>query len=107
MWINIANVGRRRHVQHEDERSNNMGLEQAIVFLVIGGIAGWLAGLILKGGGFGLVGNIVVGILGALLGGWLFKLLKISIGGEWVGPIVTATVGAVVLLFVVGMIKKK
>lgn len=84
-----------------------MGLEQAIVFLVIGGIAGWLAGLILKGGGFGLVGNIVVGILGALLGGWLFKLLKISIGGEWVGPIVTATVGAVVLLFVVGMIKKK
>jgi uncharacterized membrane protein YeaQ/YmgE (transglycosylase-associated protein family) len=84
-----------------------MGLEQAIVFLVIGGIAGWLAGLILKGGGFGLVGNIVIGILGALLGGWLFKLLKISIGGEWVGPIVTATVGAVVLLFVVGMIKKK
>jgi len=84
-----------------------MGLEQTIVFLVIGGIAGWLAGLILKGGGFGLVGNIVVGILGALLGGWLFKLLKISIGGEWVGPIVTATVGAVVLLFVIGMIKKK
>ena len=84
-----------------------MGLEQTIVFLVIGGIAGWLAGLILKGGGFGLVGNIVVGILGALLGGWLFKLLKISIGGEWVGPIVTATVGAVVLVFVVGLIKKK
>ena len=84
-----------------------MKLEQVVVFLVIGGIAGWLAGLILKGGGFGLVGNIVVGILGALLGGWLFKLLKISIGGEWVGPIVTATVGAVVLLFVIGMIKKK
>jgi len=84
-----------------------MGLEQTIVFLVIGGVAGWLAGLILKGGGFGLVGNIVVGILGALLGGWLFKVLKISIGGEWVGPIVTATVGAVILLFVIGMIKKK
>ena len=84
-----------------------MGLEQTIVFLVIGGIAGWLAGLIMKGGGFGLVGNIVVGILGALLGGWLFKVLKISIGGEWIGPIVTATVGAIVLLFVIGMIKKK
>jgi uncharacterized membrane protein YeaQ/YmgE (transglycosylase-associated protein family) len=84
-----------------------MELKQAVVFLVIGGIAGWLAGLILKGGGFGLVGNIIVGILGALLGGWLFKLLKISIGGEWVGPIVTATVGSVVLLFVIGLIKKK
>lgn len=84
-----------------------MNLEQTIVFLVIGGVAGWLAGLILKGGGFGVVGNIIVGILGALLGGWLFKMLKLSIGGEWVGPIVTATVGAVVLLFVIGLIKKK
>ena len=84
-----------------------MNLEQTIVFLVIGGVAGWLAGLILKGGGFGVVGNIIVGILGALLGGWLFKVLKLSIGGEWVGPIVTATVGAVVLLFVIGLIKKK
>lgn len=83
-----------------------MDLQQTIVFLVIGGIAGWLAGLILKGGGFGLVGNIIVGILGAVIGGWLFKLLKISVGGEWLGPIVTATAGAVVLLFVIGMIKK-
>jgi uncharacterized membrane protein YeaQ/YmgE (transglycosylase-associated protein family) len=73
---------------------------------VIGLVAGWLAGMILKGGGFGLVGNLIVGILGSLLGGWLFKLLKISIGGEWVGPIVTATAGAVVLLFVVGLLKK-
>lgn len=83
-----------------------MDLQQTIVFLVIGGIAGWLAGMILKGGGFGILGNIIVGVLGALLGGWLFKLAKISIGGEWLGPIVTATVGAVVLLFVVGLIKK-
>lgn len=83
-----------------------MDLQQTIVFLVIGAVAGWLAGLILKGGGFGLVGNLVVGILGALVGGWLFKVLKISIGGEWLGPIVTATAGAVVLLFVIGQIKK-
>jgi uncharacterized membrane protein YeaQ/YmgE (transglycosylase-associated protein family) len=84
-----------------------MDLQQFIVFLVIGGVAGWLAGVILKGGGFGIVGNIVVGILGAVLGGWLFKMLNISIGGEWVGPIVTATIGAIVLLFLVGLIKKK
>ena len=84
-----------------------METEQAIVFVVIGGVAGWLAGLIFKGGGFGLIGNIIVGLLGALLGGWLFGLLGISVGGEWVGPIVTATVGAVVLLAVIGLIKKK
>ena len=83
-----------------------MDLQQTIVFLVIGAVAGWLAGLILRGGGFGLVGNIIVGVLGALIGGWLFKLLKISIGGQWLGPIVTATAGAVVLLFVIGLIKK-
>lgn len=85
-----------------------MNLEQLIVFLVIGGVAGWLAGLILKSGSFGLIGNIIVGILGALLGGWLFKVLKISIGGgEWVGPIITATIGAVVLLFLIGLLGKK
>ncbi len=83
-----------------------MELEQTIVFLVIGGVAGWLAGLIIKGGGFGILGNIVVGVLGALAGGWLFDMVGISIGGEWVGPIATATVGALVLLFIVGLIKK-
>ena len=83
-----------------------MDLQQTIVFLVIGAVAGWLAGLILKGGGFGLVGNIIVGVLGAVIGGWLFKLLKISIGGEWVGPIVTATAGAMALLFVISLVKK-
>lgn len=85
-----------------------MDINQIIAFIIIGGVAGWLAGLILKGGGFGLVGNIIVGIVGAVLGGWLFGLLGISIGGgEWLGPIVTATVGALVLLFVIGLIKKK
>jgi len=83
-----------------------MDINQVIVFLVIGGVAGWLAGLILKGGGFGAIGNIVVGILGALLGGWLFGVLGISVGGEWVGPIVTATVGAVLLLVIIGFMKK-
>ena len=84
-----------------------MDLNQAIVFLIIGGVAGWLAGLIIKGGGFGLIGNIVVGIVGAFIGGWLFGVLGISIGGgEWVGPIVTATAGSLLVLLVVGFIKK-
>jgi len=84
-----------------------MDLEQILVFIVIGGVAGWLAGLILKGGGFGIIGNIIVGVIGAVLGGWLFGVLGISLGGEWIGPIVTATVGAVILLFVIGLVKKK
>jgi len=82
-----------------------MELEQVVIAVVIGGVAGWLAGIIFKRG-FGLVGNIIVGLLGALLGSWLFGLLNISIGGEWIGPIVTATVGATVLLFAIGLVKK-
>ncbi|WP_455756038.1 GlsB/YeaQ/YmgE family stress response membrane protein [Sulfurimonas sp.] len=76
-----------------------------IIFLAIGAVAGWLAGTLMKGGGFGLIGNIVVGVIGAVLGGFLFGLLGISAGGL-IGSIVTATVGAAVLLFVVKIIKK-
>lgn len=64
-----------------------MTLEQAVVFLLIGAIAGWLAGLLMKGGGFGLLGNIIVGVLGAIVGGWLFGVLGISVGGAWVGRV--------------------
>ena len=84
-----------------------MNLQQLVVFLLIGGVAGWLAGLITKGGGFGIVGNIVAGVIGAVLGGWLFGMLGISVGGQWVGSLVTAIVGAVVLLFAIGLIRKK
>jgi uncharacterized membrane protein YeaQ/YmgE (transglycosylase-associated protein family) len=84
-----------------------VNLEQTVIFLVIGGVAGWLAGMLFKGGGFGLIGNLVVGVLGALLGGWLFKVLKISVGGEWIGPIITATVGAIVLLALLGLVKRR
>ena len=83
-----------------------MELEQAIVFLVIGAVAGWLAGRIMQGGGFGLIGNLIVGVLGSFFGGWLFGVLGISVGGEWLGPIITATVGALVLLLAVKVIKK-
>ncbi len=77
-----------------------------IMFLVIGGIAGWLAGTLMKGGGFGLLGNIGVGVIGAMLGGFLFGLLGISADGI-IGSIVTATAGAALLLFVVGKIKNR
>ena len=82
-------------------------LQQYLLFVIIGGVAGWLAGLIMKGGGFGIVGNIIVGIVGALLGGWLFKVAGISAGHDLVGSLFTAVVGAVILLFIIGFIKKK
>ena len=77
-----------------------------ILFLVIGAVAGWIAGQIMKGGGFGVVGNIIVGVIGGILGGWAFGALGISAGGGLVGPLVTSVVGAVILLFIVGLIKK-
>ncbi len=76
-----------------------------IWFLVIGLVAGWLAGMITKGRGFGPFVNLVVGVLGALLGGLLFSLLGLSAHGM-IGSLVMAVVGAIVLLFLIGVIKK-
>jgi uncharacterized membrane protein YeaQ/YmgE (transglycosylase-associated protein family) len=75
-------------------------------FLIIGAVAGFLAGQAMRGGGFGLVGNLVVGIVGAVVGGFAFGALGLSAGGGLVGSLVTATVGAVLLLFIVGLVKK-
>ena len=75
-------------------------------FLIVGIVAGWLAGVLVKGGGFGLIGDLVVGIVGAVLGGWLFSTLGASAGGGIVGSIIVATIGAVVLLFAVRLIKR-
>jgi uncharacterized membrane protein YeaQ/YmgE (transglycosylase-associated protein family) len=75
-------------------------------FILIGALAGWLAGRITKGKGFGLIGNIVVGILGAVLGGWLFKVMGVYIDGALIGSLVTAVFGAIVLLYMITLIKK-
>lgn len=83
-----------------------MSLETLLIWLIIGAIAGWLAGVIVKGFGFGLVGNIVVGILGAVIGGWLFGASGMGVGYGIVGEILAATVGAVVLLFVIKLIRR-
>lgn len=77
-----------------------------IVWLIIGAIAGWLAGSLVKGGGFGLIGDIIVGIIGAFIGGWLAGMLHIAIGGGLISSIVTATIGAVILIFILRMIKR-
>ncbi len=77
-----------------------------LYFLIIGALAGWLGGMIMRGGGLGLFGNLVVGIIGAFIGGYVFDLLGISVSGGFVGPLLTSTAGAVILLFVVGLFKK-
>ena len=80
-------------------------INSLLIFLAIGALAGWLAGQIMKGGGFGVVGNIIVGVIGSVIGGFLFKVLGLASFGL-IGSIITATVGAVVLLFLIGLIKK-
>ncbi|HEV7922188.1 MAG TPA: GlsB/YeaQ/YmgE family stress response membrane protein [Thermoanaerobaculia bacterium] len=83
-----------------------MALESLIWFLLIGLIAGWLAGKVMRGGGFGLVGDMIVGVIGALLGGWLFGRLGISAGGGLIGALITAFVGAVLLIFLLRLIRR-
>lgn len=85
-----------------------MSLETIIIWLIVGGVAGFLAGLIVKGYGLGLIGNIVVGIVGAFLAGWLLPTLGVnfSVGGPLVTSIIYATIGAVVLLLLIGLVRR-
>lgn len=82
-----------------------LGIQSIIVFLIVGAIAGWLAGVIVKGFGFGLLGNIVVGIVGAFIAGWLFPQLGWGVGGGFFWAILHATIGAVILLILIRIIR--
>jgi uncharacterized membrane protein YeaQ/YmgE (transglycosylase-associated protein family) len=81
-------------------------IQALIIFLVIGAAAGWLAGQLIAGGGFGLVGNIVLGIVGALVAGWLLPRLGVYIGGGIIGNIINAAIGAIIVLLVIGLLKR-
>lgn len=81
-------------------------MEGIIIWLIIGAIAGWLAGQIMKGGGFGLVGDIVLGIVGAVVAGWLLPRLGLYIGGGLLGDIINATIGAMLVIFVVRLVSR-
>jgi len=83
-----------------------MTLEAIVIWLIVGALAGWIAGLIVKGYGLGLIGNIVVGIVGAVIAGWLLPRIGIVIGGGFVAAIVNAVIGAVILLVIVGLIRR-
>ena len=82
-----------------------MTFANLVWFLLLGFIAGWMAGKVMKGGGYGIVGDIIVGIIGSLLGGWLFGLFGIAAGGL-LGSLFTAFVGAVALIFLVRRLRQ-
>lgn len=83
-----------------------MGIESIFLIIIIGAIAGWLAGKIVKGFGFGLLGNIVVGIVGAFVAGLMFPVIGLGFGGGILGGIIHATIGAVILLFLIRLVKR-
>ena len=83
-----------------------MAIESLVILLIIGAIAGWLAGLVVKGYGFGLIGNIVVGIVGAFIGQWLFPSLGLWNLPGYPGIILSATIGAIILLLVIGLLRR-
>lgn len=83
-----------------------MEFDSLIVMLLVGAIAGWIAGKLMKGRGFGLLGNVIVGIVGAFLAGLIFPALGFSVGGGLVASIFHATIGSVILLFLIGLVKR-
>jgi uncharacterized membrane protein YeaQ/YmgE (transglycosylase-associated protein family) len=83
-----------------------VGIESIIIMLVVGAIAGWLAGNIVRGFGFGLLWNIIIGIVGAFIGVWLLTRLGFVPFSGFIGSIVNAVIGAVVLLLIVGFIRR-
>ena len=84
----------------------HMSAESLFVILLIGAIAGWLAGLIVQGTGFGLVGDIIIGIVGAFIASWLFPQLGLHLGTGIVGEIIAATIGAVLLLVILRLFRR-
>ena len=83
-----------------------MDVQGIIIWIIVGAIAGWLAGMVVKGGGFGLIGDIIVGIVGAIIAGWLLPQIGIAIGSGIIAAIIDAFIGAVILLVIIKLIKR-
>jgi uncharacterized membrane protein YeaQ/YmgE (transglycosylase-associated protein family) len=83
-----------------------MDAQALVIWLIVGAIAGWLADMVVKGGGYGLIGDIIVGIIGALIAGWLLPQIGIVIGGGVIAAIINAFIGAVIPLIVLRLIRR-
>jgi uncharacterized membrane protein YeaQ/YmgE (transglycosylase-associated protein family) len=84
-----------------------LSTESLLIILLVGAIAGWVAGQVVRGYGFGLLGNIAVGVVGALIGSWLLPQLGVFLGTGIVASIVNATLGAILLLLVLGLLRRR
>jgi uncharacterized membrane protein YeaQ/YmgE (transglycosylase-associated protein family) len=82
-----------------------MNGESLLIFLLVGALAGWLGGIVVKGYGLGLVGDMVVGVIGSFIGGWLFSYFHIVHGTGFLGNLIGATLGAIVLLFALRLVR--
>jgi len=82
-----------------------MNLPDWAYLLIFGAIVGWIAGLLMRGGGYGIIGNIILGIVGSLLGSWLFDVIGIDIRTDWVGQLIKGVSGAAVIIFVAGFLR--
>ena len=91
---------------HTDHFNISLDTHSLIIWLVVGAVAGFLAGTLVKGGGFGLIGDIIVGIIGAFIGGWLAGVFHVEVGSTIVDSILTATVGAAVLILILRLMRR-
>jgi len=83
-----------------------MDAESIVIWLIVGAIAGWLAGMVVRGGGFGLIGDIIFGIIGAVIAGWLLPRIGIIIGGGFIAAVINAFIGAVILLIILRLFRR-
>ena len=83
-----------------------MDAQSIIIWLIVGAIAGWLAGMVVRGGGFGLIGDIIVGIIGAVIAGWLLPRIGIIIGGGFIAAVINAFIGAVIPLIILRLLRR-
>ena len=83
-----------------------MDAQSIIIWLIVGAIAGWLAGMVVRGGGFGLIGDIIVGIIGAVIAGWLLPRIGIIIGGGFIAAVINPFIGAVILLIILRLLRR-
>ncbi len=84
----------------------DLSLSTVVWWLIVGLIAGFLASLVMRGGGYGIIGDIIAGIIGGFIGGWLFGLLGISAGGGLIGSIIVAFIGACILIAILRLVTR-
>jgi uncharacterized membrane protein YeaQ/YmgE (transglycosylase-associated protein family) len=101
----IGSILQKRELARDFEATMHLSNESLLVILVVGLVAGWLAGKIVRGAGFGLIGDLIIGIVGAFIGDWLLPQIGIHLGTGIVSAIVNATIGAVLLLLVVRLLQ--